>query len=333
MVKFLDHLKTHLGQDFLTITFSYPLNKVFIWGDRFFKMRNKRNFLLLFLVSTSLFAIISVLFVFQPKDNRTLTDEPEPSPKEPLPTFEYGVELELDSANGFIFSKKENINRDIEPFMVLLPGKSGTIPFKIFSTGNQNYNLTLNLNISGLDDEFECAKYSLSPISLWLQAGETAHGVLTIESTEDTSTGYYNVRIKANNGDGSKGASLPDMIIAPIIPKFVFFYDPTSMINPSGEVPVFEVETGEKISVMIHYAKPLEPLTFNFNSSSMIEFQVFNDVIEIVPIHPRSEPRRFYQIELRPKPETPQGTYFIKITGNTESDSFERSLILNVESK
>jgi len=256
----------------------------------------------------------------------------EPAPKESLPEFEYEVEVELDSTNGFVFSKREDINRNAGKIMVLFPGESGTIPITIFSTGSLDYNLSLTLDISGMEDEFNGAEYSLTPASLYLQAGGTANALFLIESTEDAPTGYYNVRIKANNGEGSKGATLPPLIIAPIIPEFIFFFDPTAMITPpEGEIPCFEIDSGKELSVMIHYAEPIEPLTLNVSSSPIIDFEILNDVIEIVPIHPRHEPEQFYQVKLKPTPEIPVGSYTITITGTTESYSFERSLILNMK--
>jgi hypothetical protein len=65
----------------------------------------------------------------------------------------------------------------VRKFMVLFPGESGTLPVKIVSTGNNDYNLSLTLNISGLEDELDGAEYSLTPEFLYLEAGRTIKNI------------------------------------------------------------------------------------------------------------------------------------------------------------
>ena len=159
---------------------------------------------------------------------------------------------------------------------------------------------------------------------MYLKAGSTVNALLSIECNEDAPTGYYDLRLRA----GSEGADLPPLLVAPFIPETIFFCDPhLYKLTPSeGEIPAFEIDSEEELSVMIHYAHVSEPLILNISSPSTIDFQILNDVLENTP-----NQDLFYQIKLKPKPETPQGKYNITITGTTQFFTYVRYLILNVK--
>lgn len=282
--------------------------------------------------------------LFSSPPSSTPTNKPEPpeeppvpAPKEPFPEFEYDVEVDLESAEGFSLSKREDVNRDIQTFLVLHPGDSGTITITMVSTGDQDYTLSLSLDLSGKDSKFHGVEYSFTPSTLYLKAGGRNSSLLRIETAEDAPTGYYGISVMAMTDQGGLGLGFPKLLVAPFTPEFIFtvktqgidltqFFGGTT---PKGEIPIFELEPGEDISVLIFLMDTAEPLDLNVTSPSTIDFELLNNVVEIIGQTP--EPDRFYQLNLKSNPETPLGTYTIALNGTTGSYTFERSLILNVK--
>jgi len=268
-------------------------------------------------------------------ENPESPEEP-PAPHEPVTDYNYELEFDLASSEGFRLSSMENVNRDLEPFFVLYPEESGSILINLQSNGGKDCNLSLDIKYT----EFDGVEYSFTPATYFLKVGEKAQSLLQIDTAEDAPMARYTIYVSADSDQGGEGVLLPDLLIAPFVPDFIFTVK-TQTVNltqfggttPEGETPLFEKEQGEEVSVLIYMMDTSEPLTVKVTSSLTIDFELLNDVIEVNP-HPRtpaSEVPRYYQLNLKSNPETPQGTYTITLTGTTESYTFERTLMLKVK--
>jgi len=197
------------------------------------------------------------------------TPMPTPTPG-PAPPPKLNMSADFASLKSFNVTQRES-QGSLYPVLVLPPGGSGSIPIRLVSTGDEDYTISLDIGLSGVDPKFRGVRYVFSPSTLKLKAGGEVNSILSIEADPDAPYILYDPSISARIEEwergGSIGMSFFDLLIYPHTPLYAYeIFAPTPGApepSPGGEPPILppptvSVKPGEKLYIMfdVHKGTP-----------------------------------------------------------------------------
>jgi len=258
--------------------------------------------------------------------SRTPTPTPMPNipTPTPLPPPTLNMSADFASLKGFNVTEME-FQGSLFPVLVLRPGGSGYIPITLISTGDEDYTVSLDMELAGENPKFEGVRYVFSPATFNLKAGARLNSILKIEVDPGAPTAFYSTGIEARVEElGSIGMSFFELLIYPYTPSYVFRIiaptpgvpeptpigtpppelTPTIAAKPGGTLYImFKVEKGTDdptVQVKLDLAHDSGPLPQGISAESMF------DPLEVVPA-PTSE--SVIMLTLTAAKDVPEGTY------------------------
>lgn len=317
------------------------------------------------LLVSAVLAIVIVLGLggFAQFASQIISPTPTPTPG-PKPPPKLDIRADLASTEGFNRTVIE-FQGELYPVLVLPPGGTGSISISLISTGDQDYTVSLDVDLAGMNAKFEGVKYTFSPPILNLKVGATVNSILSIAVDSEAPTAFYSPMITANIKEwGGIGTAFFDLLIYHYTPTYIFRIvapapgmpapmpipetaqeetpqPPTDMppTPTTPKPPSVEVTAGETVYIMFYIDKGTDDpsvqanINLAYDSGSQplgIDAKYVYDPLKVVPVLSRDS---VIIVTLTAAKNVPDGKYRITATISVDSYTTERTFYLLVISK
>jgi len=309
-----------------------------------------------FLVALVAVAVIVIALAYgvqiatPPTPSPTPEVTPAPIPAPPGP--ELNASADFASSKGFNVAWMES-QGNVFPFLVLPPGGSSSIPITLISTGNEDYNVFLDVSLAGENPKFEGVRCTLSQSTLSIKAGAEVNSILSVEVDSDAPAALYTPSVDAHVAGYTAMPTFPFLLlICPYTPSYAFqIYAPTpgapeplptpGAPPPTPIIPIIPnilVKPGETLHIMFYTDKMTDDpavlvnLNLTYDSGPLPQGigaeVVYNPLKTPVPTHDS-----VIILTLTAAADVPEGTYRMIATISVGSYTTERSFDLTVTSQ
>lgn len=263
----------------------------------------------------------------------------------PPPPFEVGFDLQslegLEVARGYEGSPG---------ILVLRPGGSGSIGVVIASESDEDHVMSLETSIrrSGapLSEVPKGLTGTLTPNSVYLEAGGRAGSTMTVKAERYASWGFYWVTAAASTADGSSRAANIWLLVLPYTPAYTFRADlqggpPTPAPTPAPTpeptrtqgLPDIEVEAGGVVHLM--FLIQAEDVPSDVQAEAKLTFD-WGELPETLKARFEPAPfkwsvKRIYILTVEVSPDMLEGSYRLEVHGGVGPYTFEEALYLEVK--
>jgi hypothetical protein len=241
-------------------------------------------------------------------------------PLGPPPPPELDERVEYASIKGFALTKMET-QGELSAVLVLPQGEAGSIPVTLISTGDENYTISLGLDLLA-GGQLKGVKYTFLPSTFSLKAGSQISSILSVQADSDAPTAFYNpiVDIYVKEYESNIGKAFFELLVYPHTPSYIFtIFGPSQPEQPTSANPPRHPETPPKIVIPNVKAKLGEPVYVMFDIESGMA-QVKVDLTYgsgAPPLDVATEAETFYlspygtyeMLRLTPAAGAPEGTY------------------------
>jgi len=273
---------------------------------------------------------------------------PAPVPAPPGPKL--SASADFASLKGFNVAWMES-EGSVFPFLVLPPGGSGSIPITLTSTGDEDYNVFLDVSLAGENPKFEGVRCTLSQSTLSIKAGAEVSSILSIEVDSDAAAALYTPSVDAHVAGYTAMPTFPFLLlISPYTPSYAFqIYGPTSpeplptpggtLTQPEHIIPNIPVKPGETLHIMFYTDKMTDDpavqvnLNLTHDSGSLpqgIGAEVIYNPLKVTPVPTHDS---VIMLTLTTSTDVPEGTYRMITKISVGSYTTERSFDLTVTSQ